>query len=116
MVMVTAFSQADYIEQASSRRRHGLHRQAVHAHRHRPGDADRGLALRRGRALEAEVADLTTDWRRARLVDKAKGVLMARGMSEPEAFRRLQKLAMDRRKTLREVAEAVVLASDVTGT
>ena len=36
---------------------------------------------------------------------------MARGMTEPEAFRRLQKLAMDKRKTLREIAEAVVIAS-----
>jgi response regulator NasT len=37
---------------------------------------------------------------------------MLRGMTEPEAFGRLQKLAMDRRKTLREVAEAVLLASE----
>jgi two-component system, response regulator PdtaR len=37
---------------------------------------------------------------------------MARGMSEPEAFRRLQKLAMDRRLTLRQVAEAVILADE----
>jgi AmiR/NasT family two-component response regulator len=33
-------------------------------------------------------------------------------VSEPDAFRRLQKLAMDRRKTLREVAEALILASE----
>ena len=33
-------------------------------------------------------------------------------MSEPDAFKRLQKLAMDKRKTLREIAEAVVLASE----
>ena len=46
------------------------------------------------------------------MVDRAKGVLMARGMTEPEAFKRLQKLAMDKRKTLREVAEAVILASE----
>ena len=32
---------------------------------------------------------------------------MVRGMSEPEAFKRLQRLAMDKRKTLREIAEAV---------
>ena len=42
----------------------------------------------------------------------AKGLLMARGVSEPDAFRRLQKLAMDRRKTLREIAEAVIIASE----
>jgi len=35
-----------------------------------------------------------------------------RGMTEPESFGRLQKAAMDRRKSLREVAEAVILASE----
>ena len=38
---------------------------------------------------------------------------MAGGLSEPEAFNRLQKLAMDRRKSLREVAEAVITAHEV---
>jgi response regulator NasT len=36
---------------------------------------------------------------------------MAKGATESDAFRRLQKLALDRRKTLRDVAEAVILAS-----
>jgi AmiR/NasT family two-component response regulator len=39
-------------------------------------------------------------------------VLMDRGMSEPDAFRRLQKLAMDKRMTLRQIAEAVLIASE----
>ena len=47
-------------------------------------------------------------------VDRAKGLLMADGLSEPEAFRRLQKLAMDRRKTLREIAEAVIIAGEAS--
>ena len=47
-----------------------------------------------------------------KLVDRAKGILMSRGMDEPDAFKRLQKLAMDKRKTLREVAEAIVIAAD----
>ena len=38
---------------------------------------------------------------------------MAKGMTEPEAFRRLQKLAMDKRTTLREVAEAVIIAAEL---
>ena len=46
------------------------------------------------------------------MVDRAKGLLMSSGLTEPEAFRRLQKLAMDKRRTLREVADAVVLASE----
>ena len=37
---------------------------------------------------------------------------MAGGLTEPEAFRRLQKLAMDKRRTLRDVADAVLLAAE----
>ena len=37
---------------------------------------------------------------------------MAGGLSEPEAFHRLQKLAMDKRKSLREVAEAIITAHE----
>ena len=66
-------------------------------------------------ALAAEVADLSDRLETRKVVERAKGVLMARGLSEPEAFHRLQKQAMDKRKTLREVAEAVVLAGDVAG-
>ena len=45
-----------------------------------------------------------------KLVDRAKGVLMTRlGLSEPEAFRRIQKTAMDTRKTMADVARALLL-------
>ena len=71
------------------------------------------VALHRDAAsLAEEVADLTERLETRKVVDRAKGILMARGMTEPEAFKRLQKLAMDKRKTLREIAEAVVLASE----
>src|SRR6266545_3791106 len=46
-----------------------------------------------------------------KLVDRAKGLLMTRlGLSEPEAFRRIQKTAMDTRKTMADVAQALLLA------
>jgi AmiR/NasT family two-component response regulator len=45
-------------------------------------------------------------------VERAKGLLMEQGMTEAEAFRRLQKLAMDRRLPLKQVAEAVVLSAE----
>ncbi|MCW5876877.1 MAG: ANTAR domain-containing protein [Anaerolineales bacterium] len=45
-----------------------------------------------------------------KLVERAKGVLMRRrGLSEPEAFKLLQKESMDTRKSIKEVAEAVLL-------
>jgi AmiR/NasT family two-component response regulator len=61
------------------------------------------------RALENEVADLAVRFETRKLVDRAKGLLQAQlGMTEPEAFRWIQKTSMDRRLTMREVAQAVV--------
>jgi signal transduction protein with GAF and PtsI domain len=51
-----------------------------------------------------------------KLVERAKGVLMKQQrLSEEEAFRRLQKKSMDLRKSMREIAEAIILASQVQG-
>lgn len=49
-----------------------------------------------------------------KLVDRAKGYLMDnQGLSEAEAFRRIQQLAMNSRKTMREVAQAILLAQQI---
>ena len=59
--------------------------------------------------LEGEVADLTERLETRKVVDRAKGVLQAQlGLSEPEAFRWIQKTAMDLRHPMRQVAEGVV--------
>ena len=61
------------------------------------------------RALENEVADLAARFETRKLVDRAKGLLQAQlGMTEPEAFRWIQKTSMARRLTMREVAQAVI--------
>ena len=59
--------------------------------------------------LREEVSQLRETLETRKLVDKAKLVLMRQGLSEPEAYRKMQKLAMDKRKSLKEVAEAVLL-------
>jgi response regulator NasT len=60
-------------------------------------------------ALEAEVADLADRLATRKLLDRAKGRLQEQyGLTEPEAFRWLQKAAMDRRLSMREVAETVL--------
>lgn len=60
-------------------------------------------------ALEAEVGSLQDRLETRKLVEQAKGLLQSRhGMSEPEAFRWIQKNSMDRRLTMRKVAETVV--------
>jgi len=59
--------------------------------------------------LEAEVADLTERLDTRKAVDRAKGILQEQlGLSEPDAFRWIQKTAMDLRVSMREVAEGVV--------
>lgn len=64
-------------------------------------------------ALEVEVADLQQRFETRKVVDRAKGLLQTRfGMSEPEAFRWIQKTSMDKRLTMREVAQAVIGAGD----
>jgi two-component system, response regulator PdtaR len=60
-------------------------------------------------SLREEVAGLRETVETRKLVDKAKGVLIKQGLSEPEAYRKMQKLAMDKRKSLKEVAEAIIL-------
>ena len=59
--------------------------------------------------LEAEVADLTERLETRKLVDRAKGVLQQRlELSEPDAFRWIQKTAMDLRLSMKQVAEGVI--------
>jgi len=64
-------------------------------------------------ALGQEVGRLEDALETRRLVDRAKGLLMDReGMTEPEAFRAMQKTAMNQRKPLKEIAQAVILAHE----
>ena len=61
------------------------------------------------RQLESEVDDLRERLETRKLVDRAKGVLQeSLGLSEPDAFRWIQKTAMDLRLSMRQVAEGVV--------
>jgi response regulator NasT len=67
------------------------------------------------RSLEREVQSLTDALETRKLVDRAKGILMdTQGLSENEAFRRIQKMSMNNRKSMRSVAEAVILAHQVS--
>lgn len=59
--------------------------------------------------LHDEVEKLKDALETRKLVDKAKAALIKSGMSEPHAHRKIQKLAMDKRKSLKEVAEAILL-------
>ncbi|HWN29176.1 MAG TPA: response regulator [Actinomycetospora sp.] len=109
VVMLTAFSQRELVESARDA--------GAMAYLVKPfskTDVVPAIELAASRyaevaALEAEVAGLTDRLETRKAVERAKGLLMAKKkMSEPEAFRWIQRTAMDRRTTMRAVADAVV--------
>jgi AmiR/NasT family two-component response regulator len=109
VVMLTAFSQKELVERARDA--------GVMAYIVKPftgADLAPAIGIARSRwvemhALEDEVADLAERFETRKIVDRAKGVLMAKLMlTEPEAFSWIQKTAMDRRLGMREVAATVV--------
>lgn len=66
------------------------------------------------RAVEREVGDLQEALETRKAVDRAKGILMdTQGLSETEAFRKIQKMSMDHRKSMRTVADAIILAHQI---
>ncbi len=49
-----------------------------------------------------------------KLIERAKGILMKeKGMSEDEAFREMRRTSMDRRKNMKEIAEAIILSREI---
>ena len=109
VVMLTAFSQSELVERA---RDAGAMAYVVKPFT--PADLIPAveIALSRSQeilALENEVSNLAEQFETRKRVDRAKGLLEAKmGLSEPEAFRWIQKTSMDRRLTMREVADAVI--------
>jgi response regulator NasT len=66
------------------------------------------------RTLEREVGGLKDALESRKVVERAKGVLMeTHGMRESEAFHRIRKTSMDARKSMKEVAEAILLAHEM---
>lgn len=113
VVMLTAFSQKELVERARDA--------GVMAYIVKPftvGDVTPAIEVARSRwaelkALESEVADLADRLETRKAVERAKGVLMKKlKITEAEAFRWIQKTAMDRRMGMREVADAVVAGMD----
>ncbi len=109
VVILTAFSQRDLVERA---RDAGAMAYLVKPFAKRDLIPAIELAVSRFtevQALEAEVADLTERLEARKTIEKAKGLLMTKhSLSEPEAFRWLQRTAMDRRTTMKAVAKAVL--------
>jgi AmiR/NasT family two-component response regulator len=109
VVILTAFSQRDLVERA---REAGAMAYLVKPFQKKDLLPTIEMAVARFAevvALEGEVADLAGRLEARKLVDRAKSVLQTdHGMSEPEAFRWVQRTSMDRRQSMRVVAQAVV--------
>jgi len=109
VVILTAFSQRELVERA---RDAGAMAYLVKPFAKRDLVPAVELAISRFtelQALEAEVAGLTDRLETRKVVERAKGLLMAKqAMTEPEAFRWIQRTAMDRRTTMKAVALVVV--------
>jgi response regulator NasT len=113
VVMLTAFSQAGLVEEAAKAGAMGYVVKPFSRNDLLPAMQVAASRYAELAALEQQVGDLSERLETRKALDRAKGILMAGGVSEPEAFRRLQKLAMDKRKSLREVAEAVITADEL---
>jgi two-component system, response regulator PdtaR len=109
VLMLTAFSQKELVERARDA--------GVMAYVVKPftiGDLMPAIEIAMSRhnqmkTLATEVADLHDRLETRKIIDKAKGILMsALNLSEPQAFSWIQKAAMDRRLTMKEVALAVI--------
>jgi two-component system, response regulator PdtaR len=109
VVMLTAFSQRELIEQARDAGAMAYLVKPFARHELVPAIELAVSRYAEKRALEDEVATLGERLETRKIVDRAKGLLMTRQqMTEPEAFRWIQRTAMDRRTTMKAVAEAVV--------
>ena len=112
VVILTAFSERDLIERA---REAGVMAYLVKPFQKRDLVPAIEMAVSRFAelvALEREVEDLHGRMAARKLVERAKGVLQtSRGMSEPEAFRWIQRRSMDQRRSMRAVAQDVLEAA-----
>ena len=116
VVLLTAFSQRDLVERAQEA--------GVIAYLVKPvAEADLAPAIEIAmarfsefRELEKEIDDLQDQLESRKLVDRAKGILMdTQGMTEAEAFRRIQKMSMNTRKSMKEIAQAILLTNEAGG-
>lgn len=109
VVMLTAFSDKELVERASDAGVMAYVLKPFTADDLRPAVTVATSRWAERKALESEVADLSQRLETRKAVDKAKGILMKTlGLDEAAAFRWIQKAAMDRRLSMREVADAVV--------
>ncbi|MHB0997695.1 MAG: ANTAR domain-containing response regulator [Armatimonadota bacterium] len=114
VLLLTAYSQQDLIDRAKEA---GVFGYLVKPFKQTDLLPAIEIAISRYREMEEmskEIGSLNEKLDTRKLVDRAKGILMdKRGMKEQEAFRWIQLQSMNARKSMKEIAEAVILTQDV---
>lgn len=114
VLLLTAFGQRDLVERAKEA---GVVGYLVKPFRESDLTPAIEVALQRFqefKELDREVQTLKEALETRKFVDRAKGILMSRdGLSEPEAFRRIQKMSMNTRRPMGQIAEAIILTYEV---
>ncbi len=117
VILLSAYSQQDLVKRAQEA---GVVSYLVKPFRESDLPPTIEVALARFQefhALEEKVGNLQEALETRKLVDRAKGILMdEQGLKETVAFRRIQKMSMDNRKSMRAVAEAIILAHEAART
>jgi response regulator NasT len=109
VVLLTAFSQTDLVSRAAE-----AGAMAYVTKPFKPADLLPAIQIALARheellSLESEIADLSDRLETRKMMDRAKGLLMTQmKLSEPDAFRWIQKASMDRRLSMAQVAKAVI--------
>ncbi len=114
VLLLTAFSQQELVEGAKEAGVVGYIVKPFRESELVPAIEVSLARFREFKALEKELTDTRNILETRKIVERAKGVLMdTQGLKEAEAFRKIQKLSMNTRKSMREVAEAILLANQV---
>jgi AmiR/NasT family two-component response regulator len=114
VLLLTAYSQEDLVERAKEAGVVGYLVKPFRESTLAPAIEVTLARFEELQALQKEVTDLKDSLETRKLVDRAKGILMTtQGLSEQEAFRRIQKMSMNTRRPMKDIAEAIILAREV---
>lgn len=113
VVLLTAYSQRDLVDRAKETGVVGYLVKPIQEADLAPAIEIALSRFREFRELEKEVDNLQDQLETRKLVDRAKGILMdTQGLTEAAAFRRIQKMSMNTRKSMKEIAQAIILTHE----
>ncbi len=116
VVLLTAFSQQDLVQRAKTAGVVGYLVKPIKEAELAPAIEIALARFAEFRELEKEVDTLQEQLETRKLVDRAKGILMdSQNLSEADAFRRIQKMSMNTRKSMKEIAQAIILTHEASG-